>query len=224
MPYAAKAEIEHEFNSDHLNVWLTFAYPMDQNVKPSHDLWTLTVDDIEKAISSSAWQDEFTLLLVSDAVVIYPDRVLLAYDGPSGNLQTTWGKDWEPWGDILSTDIGKGKCFIDRGDPSGYDFILSDFILDGAWHDLDLSGIIPVGVKAVLVRTEIRANTAGKTMTFRKKGNINNYNTNILRTQVGGVVNNIDMVVIPNTDRVIQYAAVVATWTRLLVVIKGWWY
>lgn len=110
MPYAAKAKIEHEFDTDHLNVWLTFRHPMDQSVKPTHGLWTLTVDDIEKNISSSAWQDEFTLLLVSDEVLAWPSRVLLAYDGPSGNLQTTWGKDWEPWGDILSIDL-KGGIF-----------------------------------------------------------------------------------------------------------------
>jgi len=105
MPYAYGAKIEHEFDGTKLNIWLTFRHPMNQNNKPDLDSWTLTVDEVEKAISDSDWIDEFTLWLESVATVAYPDRVLLAYNGTDENLETTWGKNWEPWGAKLSADL-----------------------------------------------------------------------------------------------------------------------
>lgn len=105
LPYAAKAIIEHEFNTDHLNVFVTFRFPMDQDVKPAHGLWICEVDAIPKAITISAWQDPFTILLTVPNIVVNPDRVTLEYDGPSENLRITWDKQWEPWGPIVSVEI-----------------------------------------------------------------------------------------------------------------------
>lgn len=104
-PYAAKPAIQHEFDTDHLNVWLTFRLPMDILATPPLTKWTCTVDTVNKTISSSVWQDTFTLLLTVDDVLALPDRVLVKYTGPHYDLRTTWHKQWEPWGDILSLDI-----------------------------------------------------------------------------------------------------------------------
>lgn len=103
-PYAAKAIVEHEFDTDHLNIWVTFRFTMARTVKPAHNLWVCEVDDVEKAVTASAWADAWTLLLTIDAIASIPDRVTLEYFGPSLNLLTTWGKQWEPWGPILSSD------------------------------------------------------------------------------------------------------------------------
>lgn len=35
-PYAAKALIQHEYDIDHLNIWLTFRFAMDQTVIPAN--------------------------------------------------------------------------------------------------------------------------------------------------------------------------------------------
>lgn len=102
-PYAARAIVEHEFDTDHLNVWVIFRFAMDETVKPAHNLWICEVDDVEKAVTASAWQDAWTLLLTVDDVAQTPDRVTLEYDGPDPNLKITWEKQWEPWGPILST-------------------------------------------------------------------------------------------------------------------------
>jgi len=104
-PYAAKAVAQHEFDTDHINLWLTFRFSMAQTVKPDDSLWLLYVDTVPTLIASSSWQDPWTLLLVSDTLLGPPSRVLLAYDGPSQNLRTTWAKQWEPWGPILSIDV-----------------------------------------------------------------------------------------------------------------------
>lgn len=111
-PYAAKAIIQHEFVADHLNVWVTFAYAMDVEdpqthvpIKPPDSIWTAICDDVEKTISASAWQDQWTLLLTVPNVGSDPARVLLKYAGPHPDLRISWHKQWEPWGPILSLDI-----------------------------------------------------------------------------------------------------------------------
>lgn len=104
-PYAAKAIIQHEFDVDHLNVWVTFRFTMDQSVKPPDALWLLEADDVLKPVSASAWQDAWTLLLTVPDIGANPDRVLLEYNGPDENLRITWEKQWEPWGPILSLDV-----------------------------------------------------------------------------------------------------------------------
>ena len=104
-PYAAKAIVQHEWETDHLNIWLTFRFQMRQTVKPLETVWLLYVDTVPKTIVSSAWQDAYTLLLTSETLGSSPTRVLLAFDGPTKNLRTTWDKEWEPWGPILSFDL-----------------------------------------------------------------------------------------------------------------------
>lgn len=104
-PYAAKAIIEHEFDVDHLNIFITFRFTMDGTVRPAHNLWICKVDDVPKAVTDSAWQDFFTLLLTVPNIVVLPKRVTLEYDGPSTNLRITWQKQWEPWGPIPSVEL-----------------------------------------------------------------------------------------------------------------------
>lgn len=103
-PYAARAIVQHEFDTDHLNVWIIFRFSMDVNVKPANNLWLCEVDDVPKPVTASAWQDPLTILLTVPDIASIPDRVTLEYDGPSQNLRTTWFKQWEPWGPILSDD------------------------------------------------------------------------------------------------------------------------
>lgn len=224
MPYAHGAIIEHEFDGAKLNIWLTFRHPMDQNVKPALNLWTLTVDTVDKAISDSDWVDEFTLWLESVATVAYPTRVLLAYDGPSGNLQTTWGKDWEPWGNALSTDIGKGKCFVDRGDPAAADFDKTDFTADATYRDLDLSGIVPEGAKAVVFLLYIDNALVGSPARFRTAGNANEVNTAQASTQVAGIPLVVDLVCPLSAARHIEYYFRAVVWINIFFTVKGWWF
>lgn len=104
-PYAAKAKVEHEFDTDHLNIFVTFRFAMDESVKPPNGLWLCEVDNIAKDITASAWQDAWTLLLTVPEIVVSPDKVTLEYDGPNENLRITWEKQWEPWGPIVSVEL-----------------------------------------------------------------------------------------------------------------------
>lgn len=104
-PYAARAIVEHEFNTDHLNVFITFRFAMDRTAKPPNGLWLCEVDDIAKPVTGSVWVDAFTLLLTVPDIDVLPDRVTLEYDGPDSDLRITWGKQWEPWGPIVSIEL-----------------------------------------------------------------------------------------------------------------------
>lgn len=104
-PYAAKAIIQHEFDTDHLNIWVTFRFKMDQDVKPPNNYWNCIADDLNKDITVSAWQDAFTLLLTVPDIDALPDRVLLEYTKVHPDLRIVWNKQWEPWGPILSLDV-----------------------------------------------------------------------------------------------------------------------
>lgn len=116
-PYAAKAAIQSEFEGDHLNIWLTFPFPMNQLVKPADSKWIVKVSGIEYPITSSAWVDAYTLLLVVPVESATPLRVMVEYEGPGPTvwdpsdparetLEILWQKQWEPWGPILSQNIG----------------------------------------------------------------------------------------------------------------------
>jgi len=104
-PYAAKAIIEHLFDTDHLNIYVTFRFPMNETLKPNHNLWICEVNEIEKAVTASSWQDAYTILLTIAGIPVLPDKVTLEYLGPTIDLSITWNKQWEPWGPIVSTEI-----------------------------------------------------------------------------------------------------------------------
>lgn len=137
-PYAAKAIVEHEFDTDHLNVFVTFRFSMDQTVKPPHNLWICEVDDVVKAITASTWLDAWTLLLTIGAIASIPDRVTLEYDGPSTNLRITWQKQWEPWGPIVSSD----RSLLPFGSFKGNEINWQQAAAQNVWYtisDADIS-------------------------------------------------------------------------------------
>jgi len=104
-PYAVKAIIEHHFDVDHLDIYVTFRFPMDQTIKPANAKWIVEVDEVAENVTTSAWLDEYTMLLSVAGIPVLPEKVTLQYDGPSPLLTTTWFKQWEPWGPIVSTEI-----------------------------------------------------------------------------------------------------------------------
>jgi len=114
-PYAAKAIIEHGFDIDHLDIWITFRLPMKIcsdpldnptvfDIKPANENWLVKIDTVETPITSSAWLDEYTMHLTIDEVVTQPTDLTVSYIAPSPLLITIWSKQWEPWVDIVSTD------------------------------------------------------------------------------------------------------------------------
>jgi len=234
-PYAAKAIIRHEFVTDHLNIWVTFRFAMEttsdplaepvvHDVMPPLNLWLCEVDDVPKAVAASTWQDAWTLLLMVPDIAVPPDRVTLEYDGPDVNLRITWDKQWEPWGPILSIDVVKFPGFVDRGDPAVYDYAKEDLTIDGAWHDMNLAGIVPIGAKAVFIIGHLQGNGADWTIMFRKKGNVNEVVHGGMETLRANVERHRSSIVALDTNRKIQYKVDDQAWDTLDLAIKAWWF
>jgi hypothetical protein len=113
MPYAYAPSINHVFDTNHLNLYLTFSHPMKRtsdplaepvvyDVMPPLEKWLLEAGEIPLAAVASEWIDEYTLLLTSDEILAEPTGVTLEYDGPNAGLMYKWGKQIEPWGPLES--------------------------------------------------------------------------------------------------------------------------
>ena len=86
------------------------------------------------------------------------DEITVSYHGGSGTSALT------------SFD---NLSYVDRGDPAAHDFLVGDLTLDLTWRELDLSSIIPSGVKAVVLRVAMNDTVAGTYIQLRKNGNSN---------------------------------------------------
>lgn len=234
-PYAAKAIIEHEFDTDHLNIYVTFKFTMEttsdplatpvvHDVMPPLNLWLCEVDDVLKPVTVSVWQDAWTLLLTVPNIAVYPDRVTLEYAGPNKNLRITWEKQWEPWGPILSADIGKAPVFVDRGDPAVYDYAKEDLFIDGAWHEMDLSHIVSEKAKAVFIIGHLQGAGWDWHIMFRKNGNVNEVAHGGMETIRANIERHRSSVVALDSDRKIEYKVDDEAWDTLDLAVKAWWF
>jgi len=116
-----------------------------------------------------------------------------------------------------------GGGFFDRGDPANQDWNQNDLIFDGVWHDLDLSSIVPVDTKGVVLRVAHQATLLGFYIYFRTKGNSNWPNVAECRNLVSAQIHHRDKIVAVDSNRVIQYKAYITAPSLLLITVAGWW-
>lgn len=120
--------------------------------------------------------------------------------------------------------IGAGLQYEDRGDPTAYDFLIADFTTDGNWHDLDLSAIVPKGVKLVHFTVIVGDDSSNKYIYFRKNGNANAYNANQAKTIVANIYTPYDFFCVCDNNRVIEYMASNTTWSSIALIVRGWFH
>jgi hypothetical protein len=114
-PYAAKAIVEYFYDGNEIFVWITFRLPMNINFMPDLLKWIFKRDGFLVNVTSSIWLDPWTLYLVteeSDSFSILtceylgPGPVTYNRNDPlRKTLETTWGKQWEPWGPIRCHNV-----------------------------------------------------------------------------------------------------------------------
>lgn len=114
--------------------------------------------------------------------------------------------------------------FVDRGDPLNVDMAVGDFTKDSAWHELDLSAIVPEHAHGILFTVVTSLNVTNRTITFRRDGNVNVRNTSSLRIQVANIRLHADLTCPISEDRKIEYQIIAAAWTILNFTVKGWWF
>lgn len=112
--------------------------------------------------------------------------------------------------------------YIDRGDPAVYDYETGDLTIDGTWHDLDLSAIIPSNATAVLIGGFFMDDAVGKSIAFRKSGQSLNINISAMLTQVATVWRQGDFIVAASPNQKIEYN-IITGMDSVFLVIRGWW-
>ncbi len=122
----------------------------------------------------------------------------------------------------LGPSANNPMLHVDRGDPAGYDFALSSFTKDGAWHDLDVSAIVPAGALSCRFSIDVQANAATIPFLFRKKGNSNTYNVEGSYTIGANALSRHTIEVPLDANRVFQYYFGAATWATINMIITGW--
>lgn len=113
--------------------------------------------------------------------------------------------------------------YQDRGDPPGWDFFQASFTIDSAWHELDLSSIIPAGPSAALIRFIANPPVINMTIELRERGDVNVAALSVLRTTVGQVWHDTQLIVGLDSTRIIQYRITAGVWSGLFAVVNGWW-
>jgi hypothetical protein len=112
--------------------------------------------------------------------------------------------------------------YTDRGDPSSADFSKTDFTIDGGWHILNLSSIVPEG--AATVHFSIAALTAfnDQTIVFVKRGIVNKKNGATIRVPHGAKEYFKSDWVACDSDRKVEYWISPVTWITLDFLVRGW--
>jgi len=115
-----------------------------------------------------------------------------------------------------------GSVFVNRGDPTDYDWLVGDFTTDGTWRDLDCSSIAPSGASAIYFRMRVLDNAAGSYFYLRKNGNSNARNISGVQTQVSNEAIEGTMFVPCDSNRIVEYLAANTAFTEISVLILGW--
>ena len=118
---------------------------------------------------------------------------------------------------------GKVPMYVDRGDPAAYDFEIGDFTQDNAWHNLDLSAIIPLSAKAILMDWDYNNSATNRHIELRKNGQTNNKNHAEVHSYVAAQDDHAVMIVSPDGNRIVEYKVSTAGWSAIAMTIRGWW-
>ena len=111
--------------------------------------------------------------------------------------------------------------YVPRGDAAAIDFVLGDLTDNGAYNDLDLSGVVPVGAVAVLLRVGLQGDSNNKKARFRRNGNSNDHTVSVQETVVADVNQYAEHVIACDANRIIEYK--LNTVDGCNIWILGWW-
>lgn len=116
-----------------------------------------------------------------------------------------------------------GMDFVNRGDPSAFDWTHATLTTDGDWHDLDCSSIVPAGAEAILLRVYILDDANESFLQFRPNGNTNAINAPAVRSGAANIAVEQTITVSCDSNRVIEYRGSNTTFTEIYVAIPAWY-
>lgn len=125
---------------------------------------------------------------------------------------------------VLDEILDKRGDYVDRGDPSLWDFKKDDLTHDDAFHELDLSAIVLEEGASQLVHLRVKIKgTSGKSIFFTKLGQSNNVSSLWCRTQGSESISYSGFVKM-DENRKIQYMSdSPSDWNLCRLIVRGWY-
>ncbi len=103
-----------------------------------------------------------------------------------------------------------------------WDLREGSMICDGAWHDWDISGIVPANATHVQVKLYVYDNLVDRNLYVRTKGRTEASSSVMVGTQAANIPTFICGIIKIGTDTKLEYCATNDTFTEIRAVIMGW--
>ncbi len=114
--------------------------------------------------------------------------------------------------------------FVDRGNRAAYDWTVGDFITDLVFRDLDCSGIVPAGAKAILFKVSVMDDVVSSLFQIKNKDHANAHNSSAIWTQIANVQIQKEWVCSCDANRFVQYRGTISTFLNIDLLVKGWFF
>lgn len=118
--------------------------------------------------------------------------------------------------------ITTASKWVNRGLATSADFMYGDLTVDAAWHDLDLSGIVPAGATFVEIQVVAICQVAFNRIEFREKDLTTEYATYECYVQVSMIPIAKRFWIPIDANGMIEYYVTVATWPAIAINVKAW--
>lgn len=128
--------------------------------------------------------------------------------GDKGDKGDTGESGFNPW--------------VDRGEVTSFDAGVMDFEKDGEKHCFDLSGIVGIGERLVLIQITTVATEMNKLMRVSTTGYDSVVNSEGIYTAGANVKNERSIWIKTDANGSICYEIDVATWIVINAVVRGW--
>lgn len=115
-----------------------------------------------------------------------------------------------------------GSKYTDRDNVASVDFLSGDLTKDGAWHELDLSSIIPAGTKLVMLRTLVIGLATIAALKVKTKTNADDINVDVSSMETTGSPKEDTLWVKPDADGVIEYWLSAVSYVTITLTVGGW--
>jgi len=114
--------------------------------------------------------------------------------------------------------------FVNRGDPDTPDITELGIIGDDTPQTWDISSVVPVEAKAVLIFIRAKHSIINKYLMVWADGQVNNFNRSQVTTQVADQAITAEAIVPMSGTGNIIYKANQLNFDSATITIKGWWF
>lgn len=119
--------------------------------------------------------------------------------------------------------LADNPCFVDRGDAADEDWLMPPLLADSAWHELDISGVVPLTATCVAFSLITVNANIGEHIAMRTLGNVITNNESFMNSMVAFMVQGDFFLCHPSEDGKVEYWIDAGGWAYVGLTVRGWW-